>query len=109
MSKAESNRANGQHSTGPKTAEGKAKVSANALKLGFFANVERLNPQDSPAYQNAVEDLRMGLHPDGPVGSRRLSPTIDDQSRPPLGSGRLTACLAGSALMFPASARSTTS
>jgi hypothetical protein len=67
MSKAESNRANGQHSTGPKTAEGKAKVSANALKTGFFASVDRLNPADSPAYQDAVEDMRMGLHPDGPV------------------------------------------
>ena len=67
MSKAESNRANGLHSTGPKTAEGKAKVSANSLKTGFFANVDRLNPQDSPSYLDAVEDLRMGLHPDGPV------------------------------------------
>ena len=67
MSKAESNRANGQNSTGPKSPEGKAKVSANALKTGFFANVDRLNPQDSPSYLDAVEDLRMGLHPDGPV------------------------------------------
>jgi hypothetical protein len=67
MSKAESNRANSQNSTGPKTPEGKAKVSANALKTGFFANVDRLNPQDSPAYLDAVEDMRMGLHPDGPV------------------------------------------
>jgi hypothetical protein len=65
--RAQVNRANGLHSTGPKTAEGKAKVSANALKAGFFASTERLNPQDSPAYQDAVEDLRMGLHPDGPV------------------------------------------
>jgi hypothetical protein len=65
--RAEVNRANGQNSTGPKTAEGKTKVSANALKTGFFANVDRLTPQDSPAYLDAVEDLRMGLHPDGPV------------------------------------------
>ena len=65
--KSASNRENAQHSTGPKTAEGKAKVSANALKTGYFANVERLNPHDSPAYQSTVEDLRMGLQPDGPV------------------------------------------
>ena len=65
--KVKSNRLNSQLSTGPKSEAGKARVSANALKTGFFANVERLNPQDSAAYQNAVADLRMGLHPDGPV------------------------------------------
>ena len=65
--KSASNRENAQHSTGPKTPEGKARISANALKTGFFANVERLNPHDSPAYQSTVEDLRMGLQPDGPV------------------------------------------
>jgi hypothetical protein len=65
--RAESNKANGQRSTGPRTPEGKAKISANALKTGFFASVDRLNPQDSPSYLDAVEDLRMGLHPDGPV------------------------------------------
>ena len=65
--KTQSNRQNATHSTGPKTDEGKAKVSANALKTGFFAHVERLNPHDSPAYQDAVDDLRLGLNPDGPV------------------------------------------
>ena len=65
--RAESNRENGKHSTGPKSPEGKAKVSANALKTGFFSSVERLNPADSTSYQDAVEDMRMGLHPEGPV------------------------------------------
>jgi hypothetical protein len=65
--RAEINRANAENATGPRTPEGKQRVSANALKTGFFANVDRLNPQDSPAYLDAVEDLRMGLHPDGPV------------------------------------------
>jgi hypothetical protein len=65
--RAESNRKNSADSTGPKTAEGKARVSANALKTGFFAHVERLNPADSTSYQDAIDDLRMGLHPEGPV------------------------------------------
>ena len=66
MSKAESNRANGQHSTGPKTAEGKAKVSANALKLGFFVNVDCLNPA-KPTCKSPVENSFTGEHPDGPA------------------------------------------
>ena len=65
MSKAESNRANGQHSTGPKTAEGKAKVSANALKLGFFVNVDCLNLA-KPTCKSPVENSFTGEHPTAP-------------------------------------------
>lgn len=35
--KLEANRRNAQHSTGPKTAEGKAKSAQNAIKYGIFA------------------------------------------------------------------------
>ena len=79
--RAESNRKNGRNSTGPKTEEGKAKVSANALKTGFFANVEKLNPQDSPGYLDAVEDLRMGLHPDGPVEEQLIRELAHSEMR----------------------------
>jgi len=65
--KSEVNRQNGANSTGPKSAEGKAKASANSLKHGFFANTDKLHPNDSPAYQALHHDLRMGLTPDGPV------------------------------------------
>ena len=65
--RAESNRANGQNSTGPKTPEGKARASANSLKHGFFANAASLHPCDNAAYQDNLHDLRTGLQPDGPV------------------------------------------
>ena len=61
------NRDNAKKSTGPRTPEGKHRASANSLKHGFFANVEKLHPHDAPAYQSTLSDLRMGLQPDGPV------------------------------------------
>ena len=65
--RAESNRANGQDSTGPKSQEGKAKASANNLKQGFYANAASLHPCDNAAYQDNFHDLRTGLQPDGPT------------------------------------------
>src|SRR3954469_6433182 len=65
--RAEINKANSDNSTGPRTPEGKSKVSANSLKHGFYANVEHLHPNDSPLYNQTLDDLRMGLHPDGPA------------------------------------------
>ena len=65
--RAESNRANGDNSTGPKTAEGKARASANSLKQGFYANAASLHPHDNLAYQDNFHNLRTGLQPDGPV------------------------------------------
>ena len=60
-------RANGANFQGPITPEGKARVSANSLKHGFFANVEKLNPQDAPVYQRFHQELSYGLLPYGAV------------------------------------------
>ena len=65
--RAAASRANGSLSQGPITAEGKARVSANSLKHGFFANVEKLNPQDAPVYQRLHQELSYGLLPYGAV------------------------------------------
>jgi hypothetical protein len=48
LARIEANRRNGEHSTGPRTAEGKAVVSRNATKHGIFASVPVI-PGESPA------------------------------------------------------------
>ena len=57
--KIEANRLNAQHSTGPKTPEGKARVSKNALKHGFFAQDVVLQGEDPG---NEFSQLLEALH-----------------------------------------------
>ena len=64
--RAESNRANGQNSTGPKSQEGKTRASANSLKHGFFASADRLNSAESTC-KSPVENSFTGEYPDGPA------------------------------------------
>ena len=65
--RAESARTNGRNSKGPETEAGKEKSSANSLKHGFYAHIEKLHPHDSRTYIQLVNDLRQGLAPDGPA------------------------------------------
>ncbi len=65
MDKAESNRQNASHSTGPKTPKGKAAVAQNALKHGAYSEALAIlfeNPED-------FANLRIGIikafHPKG--------------------------------------------
>jgi hypothetical protein len=51
------NRANAQLSTGPKTPEGKAKSSFNAVKSALTGRVILLPTDDVPAYERLVQNL----------------------------------------------------
>jgi len=51
------NQANAQHSTGPRTPEGKAAVSQNSVTLGLFAARDLVRPEDQSEY----DELRAGL------------------------------------------------
>jgi len=53
----EANRANAQHSTGPRTEEGKAKSSRNALRYGVYS-MARLIPGEDP---EELEALTQGI------------------------------------------------
>lgn len=64
--KIEANRLNAQHSTGPQTPEGKAAVSKNALKHGFFAQDVVLKGEDPG---NEFPVLLEGLHDEWQPGS----------------------------------------
>jgi hypothetical protein len=53
--------------TDPSRPKAKQRASANSLKHGFYAHIEKLNPHDAPIYQRLLQDLRLGLLPDGAV------------------------------------------
>jgi hypothetical protein len=73
----EANRANAQFSTGPKTEEGKAISSHNALKTGLTGQTVLLPTDDEAAYQRHVEGY---LQQHKPVGQQEsdLVQTITD-------------------------------
>ncbi len=61
------NRANGQLSTGPTTAEGKAKVAANGLTHGLNCTPETLfaaHPDQEEAYRALAQKLRKDCQPE---------------------------------------------
>ncbi len=51
------NRANSQYSTGPRTAEGKARSSQNALRHGLSSRTVLLESEDQAAYQQHCRQL----------------------------------------------------
>jgi hypothetical protein len=62
------NRANAQHSSGPRTAEGKARSSQSARKYGFYGNAYNV-PQleDLEDVANLREDFAAAYHPRNPA------------------------------------------
>jgi hypothetical protein len=58
------NRANAQGSTGPATEEGKARVSANAVKLGLFSSRGLVRPEETALFEEFRRDLMAELQPD---------------------------------------------
>jgi len=61
------NQQNAQLSTGPKTSEGKHKVSMNSLKHGFAGQTVILQPHEIPAYEKHFEAFRKEYKPVGPT------------------------------------------
>jgi hypothetical protein len=59
----EANRRNAAHSTGPRTAEGKARVARNGVKHGFFVATERWTPQQQRDFAHTFAGLRDELQP----------------------------------------------
>ena len=61
----EANRQNAQRSTGPKTAEGKARVAQNAVTHGLFSRQSLLPDEDPQELENLRESLRAAHNPEG--------------------------------------------
>ena len=61
------NRKNAQVSTGPKSAEGKARSSRNAVSLGLFTRQNWVRPHEQEEYDNLYDALWNQLSPIGPM------------------------------------------
>jgi hypothetical protein len=62
----DANRENARHSTGPKTPEGKARSSANALRHGLLARNAVMPIEDGAPYLELLADLEAEFQPVGP-------------------------------------------
>jgi hypothetical protein len=57
------NRANAQHSTGPKTPEGKASAAQNSVGLGLFSSRDLVRPEEESEYLELRDSLESDLRP----------------------------------------------
>ena len=63
----ETNRANAQFSTGPRTDEGKARSSQNARKHGLTAKQLAISPQDQEEFEDVLASYQREINPTGPL------------------------------------------
>ena len=77
IDRAEINRANAQHSTGPKTPEGKQRSSLNALRHGLTGQIIVLPGDDLEAYQRHVESYVNQCKPKGAIEAQLVQTLAD--------------------------------
>jgi hypothetical protein len=70
------NRRNAQSSTGPRTEEGKAISSRNAISLGLFAMQDFVRPGETDAYHQLCTSFWEHLQPSGPLEQTFVSEII---------------------------------
>jgi hypothetical protein len=75
--RAEINRQNSLHSTGPKTSAGKQRSSLNALRHGLTSQVIVLPGEDLDAYRAHCDSFRNEYHPRGPSESHLVQSLAD--------------------------------
>ena len=59
------NRRNAEASTGPRTAEGKARVSRNSTTFGLYSTGDVVRPEEESLYRAFCEDFQQQLAPQG--------------------------------------------
>jgi hypothetical protein len=77
MSPAETNRANSQHSTGPKTRAGKKKSSLNALRHGLTGQVVVMPSEDLDAYRRHLNSFTDEYQPKGATEAHLVQALAD--------------------------------
>ena len=61
------NRANAQHSTGPRTEEGKARSARNATTLGLYSHAGYVRPDETDLYLEFCAGYQHALAPEGAI------------------------------------------
>src|SRR5579883_3029570 len=74
----EANRRNAQRSTGPRSIDGRARSSMNALRHGITGQVSIMNEEDRVAHDKFVQELIAGLKPEGAVELQFASVIAED-------------------------------
>jgi len=74
----EANRRNAQRSTGPRSIDGRARSSMNALRHGITGQVSIMNEEDRGAHDKFVQELITGLRPEGAVELQFASVIAED-------------------------------
>jgi len=77
----EINRANAQHSTGPKTESGKKRSSLNALRHGLTGQIVVMPAEDLAAYQSHVKSFTDEYHPQGATEAHLVQALADTSWR----------------------------
>jgi cysteinyl-tRNA synthetase len=80
-SRIEINRANSQHSTGPKTEAGKKQSSLNALRHGLTGQIVVMPTEDLEAYQSHLNSFTDEYHPQGATESHLVQALADTSWR----------------------------
>ena len=73
----DTNRLNAEHSTGPKTPDGKKRSSQNALTHGLTARIAVLPSEDQEEYRLHLADFAQAHNPQGPM-ERQLVQALAD-------------------------------
>jgi hypothetical protein len=79
--RAETNRANAKHSTGPRTEPGKRRSSLNALRHGLTGHVIVLPSEDHAAYETHTRRLFLDLQPKGALEEQLVQSLTDTSWR----------------------------
>ena len=75
------NRANSQHSTGPRTEAGKKRSSQNALRHGLTARTPVLASEDQAAYENHCRQFQNEHQPATPTETQLVQELADTSWR----------------------------
>jgi len=81
IDRAEINRANAQHSTGPRTQAGKQRSSQNALRHGLTARSPVTSAEDQPEYQARLRQFMDEYQPATPTETQMIQQLADTSWR----------------------------